>query len=158
MPIELHRIARNRLAFLAAISTLDDLRDLVRSVNDMARRLEQLLLTDQQGYFGVEGANLKLAQHQTDRANRQAELRKKWTDQATKEADFVSQRKTQLGEIEKQLRKIKGEVDEMLARIAAVTPDEVREVAAEILGARPSLSVIGPLNDRQAARLDEAVA
>ncbi|TJZ41323.1 insulinase family protein [Streptomyces piniterrae] len=49
-------------------------------------------------------------------------------------------------------------VDEMLARIAAVTPDEVREVAREVLGARPSLSVIGPLKDRQAARLDDAVA
>ncbi|MFI9051360.1 M16 family metallopeptidase [Streptomyces sp. NPDC053427] len=49
-------------------------------------------------------------------------------------------------------------VDEMLVRIAAVTPDEVREVARDVLGARPSLSVIGPLNDRQAARLDDAVA
>ncbi|MFH8570656.1 M16 family metallopeptidase [Streptomyces sp. NPDC017993] len=49
-------------------------------------------------------------------------------------------------------------VDEMLARIAAVTPDEVREVARDVLGARPSLSVIGPLKDRQAARLDEAIA
>ncbi|MFG2142498.1 M16 family metallopeptidase [Streptomyces sp. NPDC048650] len=49
-------------------------------------------------------------------------------------------------------------VDEMLARIAAVTPDEVREVAHDVLGARPSLSVIGPLTDRQAARLDDAVA
>ncbi|UQA92748.1 M16 family metallopeptidase [Streptomyces halobius] len=48
-------------------------------------------------------------------------------------------------------------VDEMLARIAAVTPDEVREVARDVLGARPSLSVIGPLKDRQAARLDDAV-
>ncbi len=49
-------------------------------------------------------------------------------------------------------------VDDMLARIAAVTPDEVREVAGEILGQRPSLSVIGPLKNRQAARLHEAVA
>lgn len=49
-------------------------------------------------------------------------------------------------------------VDEMLARIAAVTPDEVREVAREVLGARPSLSVIGPLKDRQAVRLDDVVA
>ncbi|WP_438485567.1 M16 family metallopeptidase [Streptomyces sp. S186] len=49
-------------------------------------------------------------------------------------------------------------VDEMLARISAVTPDEVREVARDVLGARPSLSVIGPLKDRQAARLDDAVA
>ncbi|MFI6880894.1 M16 family metallopeptidase [Streptomyces sp. NPDC050400] len=49
-------------------------------------------------------------------------------------------------------------VDDMLERIAAVTPDEVREVAREILGQRPSLSVIGPLKDKQAARLHEAVA
>ncbi|MGG2459077.1 M16 family metallopeptidase [Streptomyces sp. RGM 3693] len=49
-------------------------------------------------------------------------------------------------------------VDEVLARISAVTPDEVREVARDVLGARPSLSVIGPLKDRQAARLEDAVA
>ncbi|MFC7308659.1 M16 family metallopeptidase [Streptomyces monticola] len=49
-------------------------------------------------------------------------------------------------------------VDDMLARISAVTPDEVREVARDVLGKRPSLSVIGPLKDRQAARLQEVVA
>ncbi len=49
-------------------------------------------------------------------------------------------------------------VDDMLARIAAVTPDEVRAVAREILGQRPSLSVIGPLKDKQADRLHEAVS
>ncbi|TVL94428.1 pitrilysin family protein [Streptomyces sp. SAJ15] len=49
-------------------------------------------------------------------------------------------------------------VDDMLARMQAVTPDEVREVARDVLGQRPSLSVIGPLKDRQAARLDEAVS
>ncbi len=49
-------------------------------------------------------------------------------------------------------------VDDMLARIASVTPDEVREVAREILGQRPSLSVIGPLKDKQADRLHDAVA
>lgn len=49
-------------------------------------------------------------------------------------------------------------VDDMLARIQSVTPDEVREVARDVLGQRPSLSVIGPLKDKQAARLDEAVA
>ncbi|MGW5943105.1 M16 family metallopeptidase [Streptomyces celluloflavus] len=49
-------------------------------------------------------------------------------------------------------------VDEMLDRIAAVTPDEVREVARDVLGGRPSLSVIGPLKDRQADRLRETVA
>ncbi|MFJ8824336.1 M16 family metallopeptidase [Streptomyces sp. NPDC102467] len=49
-------------------------------------------------------------------------------------------------------------VDDMLECIAAVTPDEVREVARDILGQRPSLSVIGPLKDKQAARLHEVVA
>ncbi|MGP3985112.1 M16 family metallopeptidase [Streptomyces sp. KR80] len=49
-------------------------------------------------------------------------------------------------------------VDEMLRRIAAVTPDDVRDVAREVLGHRPSLSVIGPLKDKQATRLDDAVA
>ncbi|MFI0982017.1 M16 family metallopeptidase [Streptomyces sp. NPDC021093] len=49
-------------------------------------------------------------------------------------------------------------VTDMLTRISEVTPDEVREVARDILGQRPSLSVIGPLKDKQAARLDEAVS
>jgi predicted Zn-dependent peptidase len=49
-------------------------------------------------------------------------------------------------------------VDDMLARIAAVTPDEVREVAAEVLGHRPSLAAIGPFDERQTAALHEAVA
>jgi predicted Zn-dependent peptidase len=49
-------------------------------------------------------------------------------------------------------------VDDLLARIAAVTPDEVRSVARDILGQRPSLAVIGPVKDKQAARLHEAVA
>ncbi|MFI0940109.1 M16 family metallopeptidase [Streptomyces sp. NPDC021020] len=49
-------------------------------------------------------------------------------------------------------------VDDLLARIAAVTPDEVRAVARDVLGQRPSLAVIGPLKQKQAARLHEAVA
>ncbi|WP_127357926.1 M16 family metallopeptidase [Actinacidiphila soli] len=49
-------------------------------------------------------------------------------------------------------------VDTTLERIAAVTPEEVRAVARDVLGQRPSLAVIGPLKDKQAARLNEAVA
>lgn len=49
-------------------------------------------------------------------------------------------------------------VDDMLTSIAAVTPDDVRAVAQDVLAQRPSLSVIGPLKEKQAARLDEAVA
>jgi predicted Zn-dependent peptidase len=49
-------------------------------------------------------------------------------------------------------------VDATLERIAAVTPEEVRAVARDVLGQRPSLAVIGPLKDKQAARLQESVA
>lgn len=49
-------------------------------------------------------------------------------------------------------------VDDMLANIAAVTPDDVRAVASELLGQRPSLAVIGPLKDKQADRLHSAVS
>jgi predicted Zn-dependent peptidase len=49
-------------------------------------------------------------------------------------------------------------VDDMLTRISAVTLDDVRQVAGEVLGRQPSLSVIGALTDRQATRLHEAVA
>ncbi len=45
-------------------------------------------------------------------------------------------------------------VDDMLARIAAVTLDDVHAVARDVLGAhRPSLALIGPINDKRAARL-----
>ncbi|WP_019549194.1 M16 family metallopeptidase [Streptomyces sulphureus] len=49
-------------------------------------------------------------------------------------------------------------VDAMLARISAVTPDEVRAVASEVLTRRPSLSLIGRLDGRRAARIEDAVA
>jgi predicted Zn-dependent peptidase len=49
-------------------------------------------------------------------------------------------------------------VDATLERIAAVTMADVRAVARDVLGQRPSLAVIGPLKDKQAARLQEAVA
>ncbi|MFH8796699.1 M16 family metallopeptidase [Streptomyces sp. NPDC017941] len=49
-------------------------------------------------------------------------------------------------------------VDDMLAKITAVTPDEVRAVAGDVLGRRPSLSAIGPLKDKQVTRLHDAVA
>jgi predicted Zn-dependent peptidase len=49
-------------------------------------------------------------------------------------------------------------VDATLERIAAVTPEEVRAVARDVLGQRPSLAAIGPLKSKQADRLHEAVA
>ncbi|MHA6763179.1 M16 family metallopeptidase [Streptacidiphilus sp. PAMC 29251] len=50
-------------------------------------------------------------------------------------------------------------VDDLLAKISAVTLDDVREVASSVLGAyQPSLAVIGPVNGKRAARLTEAVS
>ncbi|MFF4653489.1 M16 family metallopeptidase [Streptomyces sp. NPDC001380] len=50
-------------------------------------------------------------------------------------------------------------VDELLGKIRAVTVDDVREVARDVLGAhRPSLAVIGPVGDKRAARLTGVVA
>ncbi|MEY9878228.1 putative Zn-dependent peptidase [Streptacidiphilus sp. MAP12-33] len=50
-------------------------------------------------------------------------------------------------------------VDELLGKIAAVTLDDVRAVAADVLGSlRPSLAVIGPVAGKRASRLAEAMA
>lgn len=49
-------------------------------------------------------------------------------------------------------------MDAMLAKISAVTPEDVRAVAREVLGRRPTLAAIGPLTDRQTAHLHDAVA
>ncbi len=47
-------------------------------------------------------------------------------------------------------------LDEVLARIDAVTLDDVRDLAAELLGATPALAVVGPFDD--ADRFTAAVA
>ena len=47
-------------------------------------------------------------------------------------------------------------LDELLARIDAVTLDDVRELAAGSLSATPSLAVVGPFDD--ADRFTAAVA
>jgi predicted Zn-dependent peptidase len=47
-------------------------------------------------------------------------------------------------------------LDQMLARIDAVTLDDVRTLAAELLTATPALAVVGPFDD--ADRFTAAVA
>ncbi len=50
-------------------------------------------------------------------------------------------------------------VDDMLAKIAAVTLDDVQSVARDVLGAnRPSLALIGPITDKRAAKLADLLA
>lgn len=47
-------------------------------------------------------------------------------------------------------------IDELLSRIDAVTPDDVRELAASVLAATPALAVVGPFDDP--SRFDHAIA
>ncbi|MFD7645426.1 M16 family metallopeptidase [Kitasatospora sp. NPDC059795] len=50
-------------------------------------------------------------------------------------------------------------VDEMLRKMAEVTLEDVHAVARDVLGAqRPSLALIGPINDRRAAKLADLLA
>jgi predicted Zn-dependent peptidase len=56
-------------------------------------------------------------------------------------------RMTRLGKGELVYRQLLS-VDEVLARVDAVTPDDVRDVAATIYGAPMSLAVIGPFAGR----------
>ena len=50
-------------------------------------------------------------------------------------------------------------VDELLGKISAVTLDDVREVAASVLGSyRPSLAVIGPVNGKRATRISDVLS
>ena len=44
-------------------------------------------------------------------------------------------------------------VEEVLARFEAVTPDDVRDVAATVLRQRLSLGIIGPFPDRDFAEV-----
>ncbi|GAA1256196.1 pitrilysin family protein [Kitasatospora nipponensis] len=49
-------------------------------------------------------------------------------------------------------------VDEMLAKIAGVTLEDVHAVARDVLGAnRPSLALIGPIADKRAAKLADLI-
>ncbi len=64
-------------------------------------------------------------------------------------------RMTRLGKAELVHGELLG-VDEVIARIDAVNPDDVRSIAREVLGATPTLAVIGPFDN--ADRLAAAVA
>ena len=49
-------------------------------------------------------------------------------------------------------------IDQMLADIDAVTPEDVRGVASNVLGKRPTLAVIGPFKGKAASKFQEAVS
>ncbi len=115
---------------------------------EMTARVEMLIVADQGprlklkvdgrdvdvfgGYIGQEADLQRQAINNTELANRQADLKRKWTDQKRKDDDFVGQRKTQLEAIKVLLVKSRAEVAELLhkqAGIEKVLFEVQREVA-----------------------------
>jgi hypothetical protein len=114
---------------------------------DMTARVERLLAADQGpkivagkdtvigGFVGQEADLQRQAINNTELANRQADLKRKWTDQKRKDDDFVGQRTTQLNAIKAQLAKARAEVAELLHRQAGIETvlfEVQREVAVTL--------------------------
>ena len=102
---------------------------------DMSAHVENLIPGDQVIYLSNERAMLREAYDKTELADRQAKLKLKWIEQKTRQDNFVAQRTTELNSIKAELKKLKSEVDELLARQAKIEADlfEVqREVAVTL--------------------------
>lgn len=87
-----------------------------RRFEDMSRRMEELLLADQETYLERIRPLQLAARNATELTNRQAALRAKWVEQFRREADAVAQRETQLRELANALARVKEEVDALLVR------------------------------------------
>jgi len=115
---------------------------------DMARRVEDLIIADQELYRADVRLQFERARRGTTLAAEQAKIRLNWQEQKRREDDFVAQRTTELNAIKAQLRKVKAEVDELLARqgtIEAALFAVQREVAV-------TLDEVYQLEERLAAR------
>lgn len=129
---------------------------------EMTARVEKLIINDQgidveitlpgggrakvlSGFFGQEAINAQIARDATERAAHQRLIQAAWEKQKTEQDNRVAQRVTQLMALENQLRKVKAEVDELLARQAvveaglfevqrevAITLDELYKLEAEL--------------------------
>ncbi len=117
----------------------------VERFRDMSARVEMLIATDQTSYLAEERSFLRLAIDRTEMSGRQAALKLKWSEQKLKEDNFVAERTTQLNAIKAQLKKMKAEVDELLAkqttveaglfevqREVAITLDEVYQLELKL--------------------------
>lgn len=126
----------------------------VRRFREMSLHLDQLLVTDQEGFLDRLASLAIQAKDATRVAVRQESIRAKWEAQAIKDGDLLAQRETQLTELRNQLTKVKNEVDVMLARQTtiesglfeiqrevAITLDEVYRLEA-VLRAR-ELQLLG---------------
>jgi hypothetical protein len=87
-----------------------------RRFEDMSRRMEELLVADQQNYLERIRPLQLAARNATELTNRQAALRAKWVEQFRREADAVSQRETQLRELANALTRVKEQVDALMVR------------------------------------------
>lgn len=129
----------------------------VERFRDMAARVEQMIPADQAAYLDDERTQLRLAIDRTELAARQAKIKLAWQEQKRREDDFVAQRTTELNAIKAQLRKLKAEVDELLARQAtieaalfevqrevAMTLDEVYKLEERLAGRERDLLGLPP--------------
>jgi hypothetical protein len=117
-------------------------REYARAITDQSNRVKEML--DRPGYaipadeasYRAERADLqRLAIARTTLANNQADLRRRWEEQKRKEDDLVAQRETELKRILAQYAKVKAEVDDLLAKQAAVEAalfEVQREVAVAL--------------------------
>ena len=124
---------------------------------EMSAQVAQLIPADQVGYLSNERAMLRLALDRTELADRQAKLKLKWVEQKTRQDNFVAERTTELNNIKAELKKLKAEVDALLAQQAkieaalfevqrevAVTLDEVYEYEAKLTARERDLLGLPP--------------
>lgn len=97
----------------------------------MTEEVNASLAPDQAAYQDEMRTLLRRAMHDTDLANRQADLKLRWIEQEKRDADFVGQRVTQLKAIRDRLAKLKAEVDDLLAKQSA-TEAALFEVQREV--------------------------
>jgi hypothetical protein len=86
----------------------------------MIARVDQATADDQERFVADYGALRALAITRTQQALELAEVRSRLQDQAVKDQDVVNQRELQLNGLKAELVKVKGEVNDLLARQTVV--------------------------------------
>lgn len=112
---------------------------------EMGRRVDRLILDDQEAFTGEYASLRGLAILRTQLVRDLADQRAKLQDQKRKDEDFIAQRRTQLKQLGDQLARIKADVGDLLAKQTAVekqlfeiqrevglTLDEVYKLYAEL--------------------------
>jgi hypothetical protein len=124
---------------------------------EMSASVENLIPADQQIYLANWTAMRAEASRVTRLAAEQAKLKLRWIEQKTRQDNFVAQRTTELNNIKAELKKLKAEVDALLAQQAkieaalfevqrevAITLDEVYEYEAKLTARERDLLGLPP--------------